>query len=121
MANLIALQMTSTPNVDDNLETVANAMATANIENDSLVVLPECFAYFGGKDKGQLSVAEKRATGPFNLVYHNWRSNITVTLYRVPFRSQPTIPTNFRPLVCCLGPTENVLQTIVKSTCLMCQ
>ena len=64
MANLIALQMTSTPNVDDNLETVANAMAAANIENDSLVVLPECFAYFGGKDKGQLSVAEKKGNGP---------------------------------------------------------
>ena len=57
MVNLVALQMTSAPSVEENLDTVANEMASAKIEKNSLVVLPECFAYFGGKDKGQLAVA----------------------------------------------------------------
>ncbi|HAX28371.1 MAG TPA: amidohydrolase, partial [Alteromonas macleodii] len=48
MVNLVALQMTSAPSVEENLDTVANEMASAKIEKDSLVVLPECFAYFGG-------------------------------------------------------------------------
>ncbi len=63
MVNLIALQMTSTPNVEENLDTVASEMAAANIEKDSLVVLPECFACFGGKDKGQLEIAEVKGDG----------------------------------------------------------
>ena len=61
MVNLVALQMTSAPSVEENLDTVASEMASAKIEKNSLVVLPECFAYFGGKDKGQLAVAETRA------------------------------------------------------------
>lgn len=63
MVNLVALQMTSTPNVDENLDNVAKEMAAANIEINSLVVLPECFACFGGKDKGQLAIAENKGEG----------------------------------------------------------
>ena len=63
MVNLVALQMASTPNVEENLDTVASEMAAANIAKDSLVVLPECFACFGGKDKGQLEVAEVKGDG----------------------------------------------------------
>ncbi|AXT38300.1 carbon-nitrogen hydrolase family protein [Alteromonas sp. BL110] len=63
MVNLVALQMTSTPNVEENLDTVASEMAAATIAKDSLVVLPECFACFGGKDKGQLDVAEVKGDG----------------------------------------------------------
>lgn len=63
MVNLVALQMTSTPNVEENLDTVASELASANLEKNSVVVLPECFAYFGGKDKGQLAVAETKGDG----------------------------------------------------------
>ena len=62
MVNLVALQMTS-PNVEENLDTVASELASANQEKNSVVVLPECFAYFGGKDKGQLAVAETKGDG----------------------------------------------------------
>lgn len=53
------LQMTSAPSVDENLDFIyqqlqANAEAVAN----SIVVLPECFAFFGGGDKGNLAIAE---------------------------------------------------------------
>ncbi|QDG37105.1 carbon-nitrogen hydrolase family protein [Alteromonas mediterranea] len=63
MVNLVALQMTSTPHVGENLNIVEKEMAAAHIERDSLVVLPECFACFGGKDKGQLEVAEVKGDG----------------------------------------------------------
>ena len=63
MVNLVALQMTSTPHVGENLNIVEKEMATAHLESNSLVVLPECFACFGGKDKGQLAVAEVKGDG----------------------------------------------------------
>ncbi len=63
MVNLIALQMTSTPRVEENLDTVSALMASNNIQKNSLVVLPECFAFFGGKDKGQLAIAETKGSG----------------------------------------------------------
>ena len=63
MVNLVALQMTSTPDVDENLDTVAQALAHADIANDSVVVLPECFACFGTKDGELLSVAEPKDSG----------------------------------------------------------
>lgn len=53
------LQMTSTPNVDDNLAFVHQTLsAQAESIRDSIVVLPECFSYFGGGDKGNLAIAE---------------------------------------------------------------
>lgn len=63
MVNLVAIQMTSTPDVEDNLNVVAEEMARAAIKKDSLVVLPECFACFGGKDKAQLAIAETKGEG----------------------------------------------------------
>ena len=53
------LQMTSTPDVDENLDFVFQSLSSKakEIEN-SLVVLPECFALFGGGDKRNLQIAE---------------------------------------------------------------
>lgn len=53
------LQMTSTPNVDENLGVIYQTLlAQAETLRDSVVVLPECFAFFGGGDKGNLTIAE---------------------------------------------------------------
>ncbi len=55
------LQMTSTPDVNENLTFVANELEKANAVNSiagSMVVLPECFARFGGKDVSNLEIAE---------------------------------------------------------------
>ena len=51
MANLIALQMTSTPDVTENLDHVEQQLARLTVNEPTLVVLPECFACFGGGDK----------------------------------------------------------------------
>ena len=52
------LQMSSVPNWQSNIEFVVEQLKLANIEADSLVVLPECFAYFGGKDTCNLRLAQ---------------------------------------------------------------
>ena len=63
MVNLIAIQMTSTPDVDENLAFVEARLASLNITEPTLVVVPECFARFGTRDREQLDIAEARYTG----------------------------------------------------------
>ena len=61
--NLVALQMTSTPDVKQNLAFVEEALSTLPTLLPNLVVLPECFAYFGGRDRDVLAHAEPRGQG----------------------------------------------------------
>ena len=62
MTELVAVQMVSSPNVDDNLAVVENAIKQQKA--GSLIVLPECFACFGAADKALLGISEKFADGP---------------------------------------------------------
>lgn len=62
MANLVACQMVSTPNVEQNIAAVEQLVAQQ--EKGSLVVLPECFACFGSGDARLLEIREKRNDGP---------------------------------------------------------
>lgn len=56
------LQMTSTPEIDANIRYVNQqleiAQSAGQLEKNSVVVLPECFANFGGKDNSNLAIAE---------------------------------------------------------------
>lgn len=52
------LQMTSSPSLDDNLDFVVKTLAQQAPEPNSIVVLPECFAFFGGGDQGNKAIAE---------------------------------------------------------------
>lgn len=62
------LQLTSAPDVATNLAKVEIAAQQLNqtktSSQPSLLVLPECFAYFGGKDNQQLKIAEPIDNGP---------------------------------------------------------
>ncbi|WP_115720042.1 carbon-nitrogen hydrolase family protein [Gallaecimonas mangrovi] len=60
---LTALQMVSVPDVAENLAAVERQLADL-APAERLVVLPECFAFFGGKDREQLAVAESFGAGP---------------------------------------------------------
>ncbi|MEP7705240.1 carbon-nitrogen hydrolase family protein [Paraglaciecola sp. 25GB23A] len=64
MAKLVALQMTSSPVVADNIKFVEQQLQQLSVSEATLVVLPECFACFGGGDKAQLAVAETPNDGP---------------------------------------------------------
>ncbi len=64
MANLIALQMVSGPDPEENLNQVESLLRQLRVDEPTLVVLPECFACFGGGDRGQLDIAEPMGNGP---------------------------------------------------------
>lgn len=64
MTNLVAIQMTSSPLVADNLAFVEQQLKSLPNERPCLVVLPECFACFGAGDKTLLEIAEDLHLGP---------------------------------------------------------
>lgn len=63
MVNLVAIQMTSTPDVEENLAQVEQQLAQLTSDTPPLVVLPECFACFGTRDRELLNVAEEEGDG----------------------------------------------------------
>ena len=63
-ANIVAIQMTSSPLVEDNLLFVEQQLKLLPTQRPCLVVLPECFACFGGDDKLILDTAEDLHLGP---------------------------------------------------------
>lgn len=62
--NLAALQMTSGPDVDANLDFVEQQLGSLQLPANSIVVLPECFACFGTRDGFLLTIAEQPGNGP---------------------------------------------------------
>lgn len=64
MAKLVAIQMISGPDVDKNLNQLQQELTQIKVDQDTLVVLPECFACFGGGDKRALDLAENKGVGP---------------------------------------------------------
>ena len=63
MANVYALQMTSQPDIEANLQCVERWLSNLQAQPPSLVVLPECFVYFGGSDRDLLDIAEVPGDG----------------------------------------------------------
>jgi predicted amidohydrolase len=62
--NIAAIQMNSSPLVEDNLVFVEQQLALLPPQRPCLVVLPECFACFGGGDQLMLDIAEDLDLGP---------------------------------------------------------
>tara|TARA_R110000751_G_C13795394_1_gene483391 strand:- start:15591 stop:16430 length:840 start_codon:yes stop_codon:yes gene_type:complete len=62
--NIVAIQMTSSPIVADNLAFVEQHLQLLPPQRPCLVVLPECFACFGGGDQLMLDIAEDLDHGP---------------------------------------------------------
>lgn len=64
IVKISAIQLNSTPNVEQNIQTIANQLAkltqTSNVEGvEHIVVLPECCLFFGVSDQAQLSLAQR--------------------------------------------------------------
>jgi nitrilase len=58
MAEISAIQLVSTPDVEQNIRQVERLLAEADSETPRLTVLPECFACFGAGDRKLLELAE---------------------------------------------------------------
>lgn len=63
MALIIALQMTSVPDIEQNFQQIKTTLDGMQFDEPVLVVLPECFAFFGGSDKDMLQYADERESG----------------------------------------------------------
>lgn len=61
MDNLVAFQMVSSPDIEANLNVVEQMLKQQS--SGSLVVLPECFACFGGGDAMLVEVSEGKGSG----------------------------------------------------------
>ncbi|GLX77852.1 amidohydrolase [Thalassotalea insulae] len=59
MARLSAIQLTSVPDVEQNLRAIEQQLANLEPCQDHIVVLPECCLFFGGRDKEQLMLAQE--------------------------------------------------------------
>lgn len=64
MVKLSAIQLNSTPSIEENIQAIANQLAkltlAQNNENvEHIVVLPECCLFFGAGDQHQLALAEQ--------------------------------------------------------------
>ena len=58
MAKITAIQLRSTPSVNENITTIDKILAGLTFDKNHIVVLPECCLFFGGKDSEQLSLAK---------------------------------------------------------------
>ena len=63
-ARVAAVQMVSTPRVDDNLRSAGELIAEAAAQGAKLVTLPEYFPIFGRSDKDKFAVCEADGDGP---------------------------------------------------------
>ena len=64
MVKMSAIQLTSTPNVEQNIDAIAKQLAkltqiSNGAEVENIVVLPECCLFFGASDLAQLSLAQE--------------------------------------------------------------
>ncbi len=63
-ALVAAVQMVSTPRVEENLETAGHLIAEAAAQGAQLVALPEYFPIMGLRDRDKVAVRETVGTGP---------------------------------------------------------
>jgi nitrilase len=61
---IAAVQMVSTPRVEQNLEVAGRLVAQAARDGAALVALPEYFCFMGDTDRAKLDVAEDAGDGP---------------------------------------------------------
>lgn len=96
---LIALQLVSAPDVDVNLdkvESLIDSIADPSRSQPTLVVLPECFAFFGASDRETLAVAEPLHQGKIQQRLSHIASHYKVWLVTGTFPTQvPNDPNRY--------------------------
>jgi predicted amidohydrolase len=95
VAKLVAVQMTSSPSVADNMRFVEQQLQQLEIDEPTLVVLPECFACFGAGDKAILAVAETPNDGPVQTQLQDIARRYKVWLVAGSFPLKSTIANKY--------------------------
>lgn len=90
MVNLVAIQLTSSPNVAENLAQVEYQLSQLDTSQPTLVTLPECVACFPDKDGQLLSIAESLGHGPIQDAFRAMakRYNCYLVAGTVPLKTQ---------------------------------
>ena len=88
--NIVAIQMTSSPVVADNLLFVEQQLQRLPKQRPCLVVLPECFACFGGNDQDMQNISEEFDKGPIQQKLKDLAKqyNIWLVAGSMPIKSQ---------------------------------
>ena len=76
LLRLAAVQMVSTPRVEDNLRAVERLVRGAVADGATLVVLPEFFPMIGATDAARLAIRETAQGGPLQ----DWLSGLAAAL-----------------------------------------
>lgn len=58
MVSISAIQLTSRPNVEENISQITEQLNRLSFSETHIVVLPECCLFFGGKETEQLALAK---------------------------------------------------------------
>ena len=114
MVNLVAVQMTSQPDIDENLAYVKKQLDTLGTSEPTLVVLPECFARFGTRDRELLDVAEERYSGKIGQAMQDMAKKYGVYLVTGTFPLVSEDPDKFTASCLLVGPDGNVIDEYKK-------
>ncbi len=98
MIKVAALQMISTPVVQDNLDLAAQLLSEAHAKGAELAVLPEYFCLMGHRDKDKLSIQEPLGQGPIqDFLSQQARSlGLWIVAGTIPLSTQGSASTRFQ-------------------------
>ncbi|WP_143871474.1 carbon-nitrogen hydrolase family protein [Catenovulum sediminis] len=86
--SVVTMQMSSTPKVEENLLWLSERFSRLQTTENCLVVLPECFACFGGAENEQARIAEDYGNGPIqDFIAHQARKfNLWIVAGSMPLK-----------------------------------
>src|SRR5690242_8146343 len=80
MGRVAAVQMSSTPSIEENLNTIKRLAAEAAAQKAELVVLPENVALISNRQDEQLEIAELLGRGPLQSFFSKLAEELNVWL-----------------------------------------
>ncbi len=99
-----AIQTLSTPDVDQNLQSAADAVARAAAQGAQLAVLPEYFCLMGRSDRDKLRVAEADGHGPIQTALAEMARSHKVWLVGGTLPIKTDMPERVRNACCVYAP-----------------
>lgn len=110
MISVFNMQMTSEPNVEQNLAFVRQQLdSVRGSVSKNIVVLPECFAYFGGKESETLALANPLHKGSLQQALADLAAEFEIYLVAGSIPVRGNEPNKFKNMCIVYSPTGDVL------------